>query len=569
MASRTELVRIAGRRSSGAARSSRWRWASAIRWPRRRPRRRRAAAGRSRPALRAGELRRARRPAEPGGGEHHHHHQRRRGRRRHAAGAAAGLAVRGLLPRLHGPPGRRSRAASSARTRSARASSSRPTATSSPTTTSSRAPTRSRSSSTTAATSRRRWSAATPAPTSRCSRSRATTPLPFVEFGDSDAAQVGDWVLAIGNPLGQGFSVSAGIVSARNRTLQGSYDDFIQTDAAINRGNSGGPLFDMNGRGDRGEHRHPLAQRRLDRHRLRHVGGGGHPAWSTSSATSARPAAAGSACASRTSTRTWPTPSASKAAKGALVTDVPEGPALEGRAEVGRRGAAASAARRSTTPASSSASSPTRPSGETVDVVVFRDGKEDDAQGRGRPARGGDAGRRARRSRRPTPPPAREETVLGMTVAVDQRRAAPALRARQRGDAASSSPTSTPASDAYAKGMREGDVIAEVGQEAVGEPEGDAEPHRGGRAGRAQLDPAPRPPRRPAALRGAEPLELIRGDRPPTAPRAARGRVGRRIEAPLACPVRRGPPSSTLHRATASPWRRLNSCSYDRCSGPC
>ena len=72
-------------------------------------------------------------------------------------------------------------------------------------------------------------------------------PLPFVEFGDSDAERVGDWVLAIGNPLGQGFSVSSGIVSARNRTLQGSYDDFIQTDAAINRGNSGGPLFNMDG----------------------------------------------------------------------------------------------------------------------------------------------------------------------------------------------------------------------------------------------------------------------------------------------------------------------------------
>jgi serine protease Do len=72
-------------------------------------------------------------------------------------------------------------------------------------------------------------------------------PLPFVAFGNSDAARVGDWVLAIGNPLGQGFSVSAGIISARNRTLQGSYDDFIQTDAAINRGNSGGPLFNMGG----------------------------------------------------------------------------------------------------------------------------------------------------------------------------------------------------------------------------------------------------------------------------------------------------------------------------------
>jgi len=71
--------------------------------------------------------------------------------------------------------------------------------------------------------------------------------LPFVSFGDSEAARVGDWVLAVGNPLGQGFSVSAGIVSARGRALQGNYDDYIQTDAAINRGNSGGPLFNMEG----------------------------------------------------------------------------------------------------------------------------------------------------------------------------------------------------------------------------------------------------------------------------------------------------------------------------------
>ncbi|WP_084353998.1 Do family serine endopeptidase [Primorskyibacter flagellatus] len=71
--------------------------------------------------------------------------------------------------------------------------------------------------------------------------------LPFVSFGDSDVARVGDWVMAMGNPLGQGFSVSAGIVSARNRALSGTYDDYIQTDAAINRGNSGGPLFNMDG----------------------------------------------------------------------------------------------------------------------------------------------------------------------------------------------------------------------------------------------------------------------------------------------------------------------------------
>ncbi len=72
--------------------------------------------------------------------------------------------------------------------------------------------------------------------------------LPAVAFGDSDKSRVGDWVLAIGNPFGLGGTVTAGIVSARGRDIQqGPYDDFIQTDAPINRGNSGGPLFDMAG----------------------------------------------------------------------------------------------------------------------------------------------------------------------------------------------------------------------------------------------------------------------------------------------------------------------------------
>jgi serine protease Do len=75
------------------------------------------------------------------------------------------------------------------------------------------------------------------------------TKLPFVELGDSDTAVVGDWVMAIGNPFGLGGSVTLGIVSARNRDIQsGPYDQFIQTDASINQGNSGGPLFDMEGR---------------------------------------------------------------------------------------------------------------------------------------------------------------------------------------------------------------------------------------------------------------------------------------------------------------------------------
>jgi serine protease Do len=73
-------------------------------------------------------------------------------------------------------------------------------------------------------------------------------PLTAVSFGDSDRSRVGDWVLAIGNPFGLGGSVTAGIVSARGRDIQqGPYDNFIQTDAAINRGNSGGPLFNMDG----------------------------------------------------------------------------------------------------------------------------------------------------------------------------------------------------------------------------------------------------------------------------------------------------------------------------------
>ena len=69
-----------------------------------------------------------------------------------------------------------------------------------------------------------------------------------VEFGDSDKARIGDWVIAIGNPFGLGGTVTAGIISARNRSIGLSrYEDFIQTDASINSGNSGGPLFDMNG----------------------------------------------------------------------------------------------------------------------------------------------------------------------------------------------------------------------------------------------------------------------------------------------------------------------------------
>jgi serine protease Do len=74
-------------------------------------------------------------------------------------------------------------------------------------------------------------------------------PLPAISFGDSEAIRVGEWVMAIGNPFGLEFSVTAGIVSAKGRFIgQGNYDDFLQTDAPINPGNSGGPLLDLEGR---------------------------------------------------------------------------------------------------------------------------------------------------------------------------------------------------------------------------------------------------------------------------------------------------------------------------------
>ena len=79
-------------------------------------------------------------------------------------------------------------------------------------------------------------------------RVKSSTPLPFVRFGNSDKSRVGDWVVAIGNPFGLGGTVTAGIISARARNINaGPYDDFIQTDASINRGNSGGPMFNLDG----------------------------------------------------------------------------------------------------------------------------------------------------------------------------------------------------------------------------------------------------------------------------------------------------------------------------------
>src|SRR5476649_1989419 len=78
---------------------------------------------------------------------------------------------------------------------------------------------------------------------------KADKPLPYVEFGDASKIRVGQSVMAVGNPFGLGGTVTTGIVSARGRDIQsGPFDDYIQTDAAINRGNSGGPLFNLDGK---------------------------------------------------------------------------------------------------------------------------------------------------------------------------------------------------------------------------------------------------------------------------------------------------------------------------------
>jgi serine protease Do len=79
-------------------------------------------------------------------------------------------------------------------------------------------------------------------------RIESAQPLPAVTWGQSESTQIGDWVVAIGNPFGLGGTVTAGVLSARARDIRaGPYDDFLQTDAAINRGSSGGPLFDRSG----------------------------------------------------------------------------------------------------------------------------------------------------------------------------------------------------------------------------------------------------------------------------------------------------------------------------------
>ncbi|MDQ1899963.1 Do family serine endopeptidase [Paracoccus sp. WLY502] len=287
-------------------------------------------------------------------------------------------------------------------------------------------------------------------------------PLPFVEFGNSDDARVGDWVLALGNPLGQGFSASSGIVSARNRELSGTYDDYLQTDAAINRGNSGGPLFNLQGEVV-GVNTAILSPN------------GGSIGIGFSMASNVVSSVVDQLREFGETRRGWlgvkiqdVTPDMAEALgleseTGAMVTDVPEGPAKE-------------AGMRAGDVITSFAGSPVEdtrglvrrvaeaPAGEPVDVVVQRQdgpvtlsvtlGRRETAEGTGDTTgeRGGDG-------------PAQQD-ILGMSLSV-----LTAEMAQDMGLPADSKGLLVqevdPASEAAEKGLAPGDIITEAGQQPV------------------------------------------------------------------------------------------------------
>jgi serine protease Do len=288
------------------------------------------------------------------------------------------------------------------------------------------------------------------------------TPLEFVSFGNSDLMRVGDWVMAMGNPLGQGFSVSAGIVSARGRQLQGSYDDFIQTDAAINRGNSGGPLFNMDGQVV-GVNTAILSPN------------GGSIGIGFSMASNVVTKVVDQLKEFGETRRGWlgvriqdMTPEIAESmgladAKGALVTDVPDGPAKDAGIQAG------DVITRFGTNDVSSAGDLTRrvadaPIGEAVPVIVLRDGRTETLAvtlGRREEA---EAATMPASSAAPEEP--KEMESLGLTLAPldDELRARLGLEASAEGLVITKV---DPASEAFTKGLTEGDLITEAGQQKI------------------------------------------------------------------------------------------------------
>jgi serine protease Do len=290
----------------------------------------------------------------------------------------------------------------------------------------------------------------------------AGEPLPFVTFGNSDLMRVGDWVMAMGNPLGQGFSVSAGIVSARNREQGGAYDDFIQTDAAINRGNSGGPLFNMDGQ-----------VIGVNTSILSPNGGSIGIGFSMSSNVVSK--VVDQLQEFGETRRGWLgvriqdiTPEIAESmglaeASGALVSDVPDGPAKEAGIVAGDV-----ITRFDDQPVADAGDLTRRvadaPIGEAVPVIIQRNGQTETLQVT--------LGRREEAEAEPMPAssPAPEEPTqmesLGLTLApLDED-----MRSRLGMDASTEGlmvMAVDQASEAFTKGLREGDLITEAGQQKI------------------------------------------------------------------------------------------------------
>ena len=287
--------------------------------------------------------------------------------------------------------------------------------------------------------------------------------LPYVSFGDSDKMRVGDWVMAMGNPLGQGFSVSAGIVSARGRELSGTYDDFIQTDAAINKGNSGGPLFNMEGE-----------VIGVNTAILSPTGGSIGIGFSMGSNVVRKVVAQLQEFGE--TRRGWlgvriqdVTADVADAmglqeARGALITDVPDGPAKDGGMLAGDviltfNGEEIADVHDLTRTVADS------PIGEEVPVVVLRDGAETTLQiklGRREEAEAVPAADKSTGA----PETPKEAEILGLTVIPLNADVARSLGLPA--DSAGLAVTHVDvAAEAYAKGVAPGDVIVEAGQQAV------------------------------------------------------------------------------------------------------
>jgi serine protease Do len=287
-------------------------------------------------------------------------------------------------------------------------------------------------------------------------------PLPFVPFGDSDVARVGDWVIAMGNPLGQGFSVSSGIISARGRALSGVYDDYLQTDAAINRGNSGGPLFNMDGQ-----------VVGVNTAILSPTGGSIGIGFSMASNVVTKVVAQLQEFGE--TRRGWlgvriqdVTPDVAEAmglaaAKGALITDVPEGPGkeaglLSGDVITSFDGAEVADSDQLVRRVGDA------PVGEAVRVIVLRDGKTETLSvtlGRRETAEAGSAPMDA------TPEAATESAdILGLSVTPISPDVAEELGLSADAEGLAVAAVDE-GSEAFTKGLRVGDVITEAGQQKV------------------------------------------------------------------------------------------------------